>query len=259
MKLDFERDGQVATVTFQAANGVNVVSPEFRAGISDALRQIEESAECRVVIFRAEGKAFLAGADLQELVRLSDREKEELTWEAHGVMDRIAGLSQVTIAVIHAACVGGGLELALACDLRLGTPEARLGFPEVSLGLVPGWGGTVRTAALVGSHVARRMILSADLLPADEAHRIGLLDAVVPRDDVETALEQRVTRFLSRGPHALRAAKLLLTSIDRELQTQQLKREAQTFIDCLQSAEAVEGIQAFLEKRPPQWSSPESR
>lgn len=257
MTVTLDIEGPLATLTFRNETGIHTLSTAFRRDLRGALETIETSA-CRVVFLRAEGKTFLAGADLKELAALDADGIAETTWDIHGLMNRLARLPQVTIAAIHAACLGGGLELALACDLRIGARSARLGTPEVSLGLLPGWGGMTRLPRLLGPHGARRLILTGEALDAGEALRLGLLTEVVEEGELEARSRQYVDRLLSHPPEALRRAKLWLADGEAAGNESQI-REALAFIAAATSDEGREGMRAFVEKRNPGWRGDNAR
>src|SRR5438105_408868 len=185
----------VARVVFRSENGFQILSRAVLDQIKVLLKELKGDKALRVVVFEAKGGTFLAGADLHELKELNRKSARRYAREGQRLFQRIAGLHAVTIAAIHAACAGGGLELSLACDVRLAATGARIGFPEVTLGLVPGWGGTVRSTLLFGPAIARAVILSGELLPAAEAARLGVVDAVCPDDDFRASVDARIAQF----------------------------------------------------------------
>lgn len=243
----------VARIRFEAPNGIHILSADTRRLLSDTIGKLENDPECRVVIFEAQGRTFLAGADLAELQDLSEDSARVFAEVGQGLMNQIAALRAVTICAIQAACVGGGCEMALACDFRLAATSARIGLPETSLGVVPGWGGTVRSTLLLGGSVARRMVLTAELFSAEAAKGIGLVDHVFPDDGLAAGVDQLVAQLLSRGPEALKRAKKLITQQTRPGVKKALAREARQFAACYASPEPAEGIAAFREKRRPAW------
>ncbi|RMG41091.1 MAG: hypothetical protein D6725_02115, partial [Planctomycetota bacterium] len=195
-------------------------------------------------------------ADIRELKRLDAATAVEDAYHGQGLMNRIAALPATTIAAIHAACAGGGCELALACDLRLAAERARIGLPETSIGMIPGWGGTVRTVRLLGGVVARRLILTGELLPAADALRIGLVDAVFPNDAFRQGVDGWIDRLLTRAPAARKTAKRLIRRLEAEDWDSAFRAEAHAFASCYASGEPAEGMAAFLDKRPAAWYAP---
>lgn len=249
------QDGPVARVRFEAANEIHILSADTRRQLSEALDLLDHAEDCRVVIFEARGRTFLAGADLSELQGLH---QDSAIWYAEAgqkLMNQIARLRPLTVCALQAACVGGGCELALACDFRLAAAGARIGLPEVSLGLIPGWGGTVRSTALLGGAIARRIVLTGELLPADEAQRIGLVNEVFADADFTSGVEKFVAQLLTRAPLAVKRAKRLIVQLTRSGLKKALAREARQFAECYASLEPLEGVAAFREKRPAAWST----
>jgi len=251
--VELVRQDETARVRFRNAKGIHILTAETRGQLAEVLEELEQDRTTRVVVFESEGRSFLAGADLKELKSLDSKTALTFAREGQDLMNRIEGLRQVTIAAIHAACAGGGCELALACDLRMAARSARIGLPEVSLGLLPGWGGTVRSVQLLGGAVARRIIFSGELFAAEDAYALGLLDSVIDDDSFRDAVDERVTLLLSRGPNAIRRVKRLIRVLDRRESRKKFRREARRFAACYLSAEPQEGINAFLEKREPLW------
>jgi enoyl-CoA hydratase/carnithine racemase len=247
------KDG-VARVTFRTENGIHILDAQARSQLKEVLVRLKSDNNCRVVVFQAEGRTFLAGADIREMHQLTPATARGYSREGQHLMRRIARLPAVTVAAIHAPCVGGGCELSLCCDLRLAAASARIGLPEVSLGMIPGWGGTVRATRLLGPAVARRLILAAELLDADTALRIGLVDAVFPDDQFRAAIDQRVAQLLTRAPQATAMSKRLTRVFSGEDADDELfAQETSEFGNCFQTQEPSEGMGAFLDKRPPNW------
>lgn len=246
---------QVARVTFVGDKGIQLFSAATLAQLAEVVTEVEQNAEASVVVFEAAGRTYIAGADIKELSELNPETAETMSLEAQQIMTRISRLPATTLAAIHAACAGGGCELALACDMRMAADNAKIGLPETSLGVIPGWGGTVRAARLLGTAAARRMILTGELLVADEALRLGLVDSVSPADTFREAVEARVAQILLRGPHARRLAKHLLHTFEGPDIDEQLRAEARAFAACYKTDEPAEGTAAFLEKRVPNWSA----
>lgn len=251
--IDLSISDRVARVTFRSDNGVQIFSSSVRERLAEVISELEGRSDVRVVVFQAEGRTFIAGADIHQLSALTPDTALQMAREGQRLMQRIHELGAVTIAAVHAACAGGGCELTLACDLRLAAASAKIGLPEVSLGILPGWGGTVRAVRLFGSAVARRMILTGELLAADEALRLRLVDAVAPDDAFRAAVDARVQQILSRGPEALRLVKQLVRSFEGNDIEPELLAEAVAFADCFRTPDAAEGTAAFLGKRPPKF------
>ena len=203
----------VARVVFRSDNGVQILSRAVLDQLKPILKELKGDKSLRVVVFQADGRTFLAGADISELRELTRKSARRYAREGQRLFQKIAELPVVTIAAIHAACAGGGLELALACDLRLAAAGARIGAPEVTLGFIPGWGGTVRATVLFGAAVASRLILSGELLPSAEAARLGIADAVFPDAEFRAGVDARIAQLLKAAPSAQATAKQMIADV----------------------------------------------
>lgn len=240
-----ERQGPRANVTFRTEAGLNVASVEFLRELEKVIDELAKDPSVRFVAFRAEGKAFLAGANIKAMVNYSPAEAKGMAELGHRVLDKLEALPQVTVAAIQGAALGGGCELALACDFRFAVKSINIGQPEVLLGLIPGWGGTMRLPRLVGLGRAKRMIFSGDSIKADKAQEYGLIDEIVnSAEDLEPLLSAFFKGLTKAGPAAIAGAKRALKSGD----------EIGEFADCFKRTEAKEGMSAFLEKRPTTWT-----
>jgi enoyl-CoA hydratase len=244
----------VARVIFRSENGVQILSRAVLDQLKTVLKELKGDKSLRVVVFQAEGRTFLAGADISELKELTRKSARRYAHEGQKLFQKIVELPAVTIAAIHAACAGGGLELALACDLRLAGASARIGAPEVTLGFIPGWGGTVRATLLFGAAVAGRVILSGELLPAAEAARLGIVDAVLPDAEFRAGVDARIAQLLKAGPAAVATAKQMIADVYAVELEDLLDMEAEQFSRCCTTDEPREGTTAFLEKRPAAWA-----
>jgi enoyl-CoA hydratase/carnithine racemase len=223
---------------------VNAVS---RAVIEHLWTELEDLGDTRVVVLRGTGdRAFSAGADISGFGSLGEGERPA---GITPLAEHLESLDVPVVAAIHGYCLGGGLEIALACDVRVATRDAQFGFPEVRLGLLPGGGGTQRAPRLIGAGHAAWLIMSGERIPAEQAERWGLVDLVV--DDLEQGIEQIAGTLAKQSPHALRQIKTLL----RETREQpDYERELAAFAVCLGSDDGQEGIAAFLEKREARWA-----
>lgn len=255
-QIQLNSQGAVTRIRFETENGIHILSAQTRRELARAIQVVNRDVNCRVVIFEAQGRTFLAGAELTELQALTAQTAEVYAVGGQELMNSIAKLKPVTICAIHAACAGGGCELALACDLRPAAAGARIGLPEVSLGLIPGWGGTVRATKLLGAATARRVILQGSLFPASEALQLGLVDSVFPNDTFTTDVDALIAHLLTRGPAAMQRAKKLIHQLSTREQKKAFRREAKNFAACYLTGEPAEGISAFLEKRTPVWPKP---
>lgn len=246
--------GPVAHIILRGEKGIQILSAETRRQLLAVVEHVSRT-DCSVVVFAAEGRTFIAGASIDELRSLDEAGALRDSRAGQQLMSAIESLPQTTVAAIHGACAGGGTELVLACDLRFAADGAKVGLPETSIGVLPGWGGTVRATHLLGAAVARRLILTGELIAADEALRMGLVDAVFPSEKFSGEVEARVTQLLTRGPQARRRVKHLLRqhAADGIDLAAQYDAEARAFAECYRSGEPLEGMSAFLEKRTAAW------
>jgi enoyl-CoA hydratase len=233
-----------ATIQFSSENGINVFDTHVLGELANHVEQLLTDEDVRFVAFRGVGRTFVAGADIREMNGLDEAGARAFSEKGHGVFDMIEGLHQVTVAAINGPALGGGSELALACDFRVMAARATIGQPETRLGLIPGWGGTHRLARIVGLSRAKRLIFGGEAIGADEAFRIGLVDEIVNGDEeLDKALSCLCALFRHGAPSAIARAKQAI----RE------GSEPVVFATCFADAEGKEGMGAFLEKRPAAW------
>jgi len=223
--------------------------------LSSVFRGLEDRTEPMVVIIRGGGKkAFAAGADIREIHRLTSETGRNLSKRGHEISSQIASFPWPVIAGVLGACFGGGMELALCCDIRIASQSARFGLPEVNLGIIPGWGGTQRLPRLIGAARARDMIFTGRIITADEALRIGLVNRVVPDEELENTCIELAKTILDKAPLAIKMAK---QAIDEGLAMsfeEGLKLEEECFAKLCSSEDMKEGTLAFIEKRKPQFT-----
>ncbi len=248
-------DGPVARVLFSAENGIQLLGPETRQRLAGVLGELEATSGLGVVVFEATGRVFIAGADINELRSLNEETAYANSREGQSLMNRVAALPATTVVAIHGACAGGGCELALACDMRLATANARIGLPETGIGIIPGWGGTVRAPRILGSATARRLILTGELVDAATALQLGLVDAVAEDEPaLRTLVDNRVATILNRGPSARALAKFLIADFEGPPPEEQFEAESRAFAACYRTPEPNIGMTAFLEKVTPGWT-----
>ncbi len=246
-----EKDGHIGMLTINRPSVRNALDPQTFAEIRDAIRTCRFDKELRVVIITgAGGKAFASGADIRSL---KERETlEVLKSEAQEALNAVENLEKPVIAAIDGYALGGGCELAMACDIRIATRRSKLGQPEVNIGIIPGLGGTQRLPRLVGLGKAKELILTGDIITADEAESIGLVNRVVsePEDLMSTAKEI-AQKIISKAPVAVSLAKAALNiGSNVDIHSGLLfEKHAQTI--AFSTDDRVEGMSAFLEKRKP--------
>ncbi len=251
-----ERDGRLAILTVDRPEVRNALNRETVEAMQEILRGLAAEAEASpasgagaLIVTGAGDKAFVSGADIRDLARRTSR--DALAAITGGLFTAIENLPFPAIAAINGVALGGGFELALTCDLRLAAGAARFGFPETSLGIIPGAGGTQRLPRLVGLARAKHLVLTGEIIDALEAERLGLVSRVVPLADLMNAARQMAEAILARAPLAVRLAKLALNASAVAPQNAGLLIEALAQGICFGSADKAEGLAAFLEKRKP--------
>jgi enoyl-CoA hydratase len=248
--IHVEREGAVAVVAVDRPDALNALDVPTLTELRDRLRELAEDADVRVVILTGAGeKAFVAGADIKYMSGLGVEEAKEWGALGHEVGRLLETMPKPTIAAVNGFALGGGCELALACDLRYGSPAAKLGQPEVNLGIIPGWGGTQRLARVCGLGVAKELIFTGRIVDADEALRIGLLNGI--HDPALERARETATLLASKGPIALRLMKELANRALGGDHAANLEAEADAFGELFASEDAKEGLAAFVEKRDP--------
>ena len=245
------RDG-IARITINRPEKLNALDRQTMRDIDSAVRTAGEDPSVGVLVITGAGeKAFVAGADIAELATQTPVEGAAYARVGQAVLDRLERLGKPSIAAINGYALGGGLELAMACTLRVAADTARMGQPEVALGIIPGYGGTQRLSRLVGGGRALELILTGEPIDAREAHRIGLVNRVVPQSELAAAVDGLAKTLLTRGPAALRFA---LQAVHEGLQMalqDGLSMEASLFGLCCATEDMHEGTRAFVEKRKP--------
>ncbi len=248
MSVALTREGAVAVVTIDRPEALNALDVATLTALRDRLAELAEDAEARAVVLTgAGGKAFVAGADIKYMSNLDPQEAKAWGALGHEATRLLETMPKPTIAAIDGFALGGGCELALACDLRYASARARLGQPEINLGIVPGWGGTQRLARLCGIGVAKELIYTGRTVDAEEALRIGLVNAVA--DPVLERAFETAAALAEKAPLALALAKRLVN-----LSPSALDVEAEEFGALFASADAKEGLAAFVEKRAPRFT-----
>jgi enoyl-CoA hydratase len=249
--LLLERRGRVAVITINRPQKLNALNIQTRAEGAAALDELRDDAEVRVVVITGAGeKAFVAGADIAEFEgRTAVTQRDVMTQRS--LFTAVDTFPKPVIAMINGFCLGGGCELALSCDIRVASEAARFGQPEINLGIIPGGGGTQRLTRLVGEGKAMELILTGDMIDAQHAYNLGLVNMVVPAADLEAKTMELANRIAEKSPVALRMAKEAVKTAARANLDEGLRREIDLFALCFSSADKDEGVRAFLEKRKP--------
>jgi len=248
VSVTVERAGGIATVTIDRPEAMNALDRPTLEELRDRLLELRDDSEARVVVLTgAGGKAFVAGADIKYMSGLGVEEAKEWGGLGHGCGELLETMPKPTIAAVDGFALGGGCELALACDLRYASSSSKLGQPEINLGIIPGWGGTQRLARVCGLGVAKDLIFTGRLVDAEEALRIGLVNGV--HDPAIDKAREVAELLVSKGPLALAAAKRALNHSLQGDHVENLEREADEFGGLFGSEDAKEGLTAFAEKR----------
>ena len=245
-----EKKGNIAVATINRPKALNALNSAVVADLDEMIGQIMADEEIRALVITGSGeKAFVAGADIGEMSTLTKAEGEAFGKLGNDVFRRLEKLPIPTIAAVNGFALGGGCELSMSCDIRICADTAVFGQPETGLGITPGFGGTQRLARLVGPGMAKQLIYTAKNIKADEALRIGLVNAVYPAEELMPAAEKMASTIAKNAPIAVRACK---KAINDGLQVDMDKAiviEEDLFGSCFQSADQIEGMSAFLEKR----------
>lgn len=249
--LKLERQDEIATLMVQRPEKLNALNAELIAELDRAFRHLAEDPEVRGIILTGAGeKAFVAGADIAELARMDPLSGIRTSRQGQDAFRFLERLSKPVIAAVNGFALGGGLELALACHLRLASENARFGLPEVKLGIIPGYGGTIRLPRLVGRGRALELMLTGEMIGAEEAYRIGLVNRVVPQAELLETAQALMKKIAANGPIAVALA---LESVDHGCDAtldDGLTLESNLFGILAATEDMKEGMQAFLEKRP---------
>ena len=248
--LLMEVENEIAVVTINRPKSLNALNSETLAELNTCLAEIEGRTDIKVVILTGSGsKSFVAGADISEMVNATPAEGRAMGLLAREAFGRLENMPQVTIAAVNGFALGGGCEISMACDIRVAAENAKFAQPECGLGILPGFGGTQRLARLVGKGRAKEMILTCDMIDAQDAYRIGLANHVVPQEELLDYCKAMAGRIMKNAPYAVSLAKQVINSgADMDLDNG-LKLEANIFGLSFSTEDKKEGMTAFLEKR----------
>ena len=240
----------IGYITINRPEALNALSSQVLADLNEVLDQVEKSEEIRVVIVTGAGeKAFVAGADIKEMDLMSPIQAFEYMTFANDTFTRLSDLRQPTIAVINGYALGGGMELALSTDIRIGFEKTVVGFPEVGLGIIPGFAGTQRMSRLIGSSRAKELIFTARTVKGQEAYDLGILNKLVPAEELLSSAEELAAAIMKNAPLAVEKAKHVI-QVGAELPLKnaiRLETEAEALL--FSTEDKLEGMRAFVEKR----------
>lgn len=251
-----EKDSKVTTVTISRPNSLNALNKETLEELLDCFQKLSQDTGTRAIILTGAGKkAFVAGADISYMQNLDARKSRAFGQLGHLVMQTIENTPQPVIAAVNGFALGGGCELALACDMRFASENAKFGQPEVKLGVVPGFGGTQRLPRLIGKGLANEILFTGEIIDSSEALRIGLVNRVFPLADLLVECKKIADSICFKGPLAVRLCKEAVNNgMEMDL-ARGCAYEADLFALCFASDEQKEGMAAFLEKRAPKFES----
>jgi enoyl-CoA hydratase len=250
----YEKKDQIAYITFNRPKVLNALNRQTVEELADALRDAREDERVRVLILTGAGeKSFVAGADINELAQRTPVDGKEFSLFGQAVFRQLETLGKPSIAAINGFALGGGCELALACSIRIASKTAKLGQPEVKLGIIPGYGGSQRLARLCGKGIAHELILTGEMISAEEALRIGLVNRVVEPAELMPAAEAIAKKIIANAPLAVKFAMEAIEHGMEMPQEEGLFLEATLFGLCCATEDMREGTRAFLEKRAAQF------
>jgi len=245
-------DGPVATLTIARPQVLNALDAQVLDELAAALGEVAANPDARALVVTGAGaKAFVAGADIAAMSTMTPAEAEAFSRKGQAVFDAIEALPVPVVAAVNGFALGGGCELVLACDIVYAAENAVFGQPEVKLGIVPGFGGTARLVRVVGRNTAMEWILAGTNFPAQEAMRVGLVQKVLPAEELMPAATELARTLAKRGPLAVRAARDLVRGAQDRSLAEALDAEARTFAGLMAGHDAKEGMKAFLERRAP--------
>ena len=249
--VQLKKEPPLGWIYLNRPDKLNAINEQLMKDLRQAVDELVADDQIRVIIITGLGKAFCAGADISQFKTLNGLTAWEFAKKGRELMDYIENLPKPTIAMINGYALGGGLELAMACDIRIAAEEAQVGLPEITLGIYPGFGGTQRLIRLIGKGKAMEMMMTGDRIPAREAERLGLVNKVVPLTELEKETRNFAIKLAEKPPVALKLVKLLVNQgLDIPILAG-LNRESLGWGVVFSTEDAKEGVNAFFEKRKP--------
>lgn len=250
-RLILSRKYETGIILLNRPEALNAMDAGMLRELGDAIDELEKDNEVRVIIITG-GKNFCAGADIKQMKGNTPQAAKDFAFLGHTVFEKIENCRKPVIAVISGYALGGGCELALACDLRIAGENAKIGQPEVALGLIPGFGGIQRLTRLVGVARAKELVLTGKIVDANEAEFIGLVNHVVTDLELMEQAEETARLMAQQGPWAVRLAKKIL-NMSSKMSDELIAADIEAFAHCFETEEHIEGINAFIEKRKPRF------
>lgn len=249
--VKYEQKDQVAVLTIDRPEALNALNTQVLCDLDEAIAKVEQADDVRVVILTGAGRSFVAGADIGEMKGFSAIDGKKFGVHGGSIFLRLENLSKPVIAAVNGFALGGGCELAMACDIRLASEKAKFGQPETGLGITPGFGGTQRLARLVGMGMAKQLVYSALNIKADEALRIGLVNAVYPQAELMENVMKLANKIAKNAPIAVRHCKKAINEGISKPINEAVAVEEKLFGDCFETHDQVEGMQCFLSREKP--------
>ncbi|MCP4717689.1 MAG: hypothetical protein GY868_21405 [Deltaproteobacteria bacterium] len=247
-------ENAIATLTFNRPDVLNALSTEVVTEALDAAAQLEDDDRVRVIIATGAGRSFIAGADIAEMLKKNTAQARTYSELGHRLMNSFQQMPKPVIAAINGFCLGGGMEVALACDIRLASERARFGLPETILGIIPGWGATQRSARLIGTALTKELIFTGEHITAQRALEMGLVNRVIAHEGLMPVAMSMAHSMCRQGSIALAHAKQAINrGVDQTL-AEGCTTEINAFVECFETEDRREGMQAFLEKRTPKFT-----
>ena len=247
--VTLEQKGPVGVITMNRPEALNALNDQVLRDLDAVLDQVEENEEILVAVITGAGRSFVAGADIGQMSTLTAAEGKKFGALGNRIFLKLENLSKPTIAAVNGFALGGGCELSMACDIRVASEKAKFGQPEVGLGIIPGFGGTQRMARIIGTGAAMELIYTADTIDAQKAKEIGMVNYVVPAEELMDKTMEMAQKICKNAQKAIRVSKMAIRrGIDCDISTA-VTYEALAFATCFGTEDQKEGMQAFLEKR----------
>ncbi len=248
--LNYTVKDRIAYINIHRPDALNALNGQVIEELYQAFTKVKEDDQVGGVILSGEGKAFVAGADIAAMSQMTPLEGRDFAIHGHRTMNFIETLEKPVIAAVNGFALGGGCELAMACDIRIASKNAKFGQPEVNLGIIPGFGGTQRLARLVGRGMAKYLIMTAEIIKADRALEIGLVEEVTTSEELIERATAVMETILSKAPVAVGIAKATINQGENLDMNTASNLEIEAFTGCCASVDKKEGMEAFLQKRP---------
>ncbi|MDD3705117.1 MAG: short-chain-enoyl-CoA hydratase [Clostridiaceae bacterium] len=242
-------EDNIAFITLNRPKALNALNTETLRELDEAVSAAGKDENVKAIVITGEGRAFVAWADISQMRDLTVQEGRDMTILGQEVFTRIENLDKPVIAAVNGFALGGGCELAMACDIRVASDKAKFGQPEVNLGIIPGYGGTQRLPRLVGKGAAKYLIFTGEMISAEEAYRIGLADKVVPAEELMDSVVSMAKTIMSKAPISIKMAKHAINNgLNVDLKSG-IAYEAEAYTTTFSTEDRIEGMSAFLEKR----------